>query len=249
MKKIITVQNPDTQDTSAIFLGETLETMDLILSKPDMNRDLGWINCIHDEIIDQKFQVVSPIVKDISPIELKHHNIYRNDHKNYSFNDYMFEVLVDVRDDVADHFENTVSIESMLGEKEQCTEIVDLEKYVTNGMMMPRLDEVMEQNGVRKLVFRFRATDYIGWESIGYCIYNIDTKEMQFYISPIEFMLALGNEKYGYAGMVHALECMTERDVLNEDAKEGIRRATEKRISEFGDKAAYDSRIDDAFTL
>lgn len=73
MKKILAVQNPSTLATSMLFIGHDANKMNITVSKPNMNSDLGWINCLHEEIINSEFQVVSPLLADVSPIEAKYH--------------------------------------------------------------------------------------------------------------------------------------------------------------------------------
>lgn len=252
MKKVMTVQNPDTKEASSVLIGETLDTMCMILSKPDMNRRLGWINCIHDEIINSEFTVVNPVVKDISEIEKKHHKIRAEDKKNYSIDAYMFEAMCELKVEIDINFAVAAESDELLSEldiEESFVSFTDLTPNLMNGRMLPTFEHVLLENQVDELIFKFEATDYIGWESVGYCIYNLTTTEAKCYISPIEFFQALEHKRYGYCGHAYALECMTERDVLDDKAVSGIKTAVEKLITEFDDKTAYDKRIDEAFSL
>lgn len=253
MNKVITVQNPHTEATSCVMVGESLDTMSMILSKPDMNRKLGWINVLHDEIIDTEFTVINPIQKDISVIEAKYHKLWKEDRKSYSLESYMFEALCELKQEIDVNFAFSDSVDDLIGEVDGTetphTAFIDLTKNCINGRMIPTFEAVLTENQVDLVVFRFNATDHIGWETVGYCIYDLKTKGMECYISPIAFFSALENKRYGYCGHVYAYECMTTRDIFDVKAISGIRNAIETRIVEFDDKSAYDKRIEDTFKL
>lgn len=252
MKKVVIIQNPETKEASAVLVGETLDTMTMVLSKPDMNRRLGWINCLHDEILNTEFTVVATIQKDISAVEAKYHKLWKENKKEYSLDAYLFEAMCNLKHEIDEHFEASTEVENMMeiaGISNSVTTFSDLTSDIFNGRMLPSFADVLYHNNVDELVFKFEATDYIGWESVGYCIYNLASSELRCYISPVEFFEAIEGKQYGYCGHVYAHECMTVRDVLNDSAMEGIRKAVETRIMEFDDKEAADRRIEDAFKL
>lgn len=253
MNKILLVQNPNTEDTSCVLIGESLDTMSMILSKPDMNRRLGWINVLHDEIIDTQFTVINPIYKDISKIEQKYHKIWIEDKKNYNLECYMFDALRELKNELDINFVISNTIDDMLNEID-CIEtpystFIDITKNCINGHMSPTFESVRLENDIDLLVFKFNATDYIGWETVGYCIYDLTNKSMECYISPTRFFLALDKKRYGYCGHVYAYNCMSTRDVFDEKAITAIRHSIETRICEFDDKCNYDNRIDDLFDI
>lgn len=252
MNKVLAIQNPNTKETSALLVGETPDTSILILSKPDMNRRLGWINCVHDEILHTDFTVGNTIQKDISKIEEKFHKIWVEDKKSYDMNAYLIQVMTEIKLEVDLNFAistETNELMEEIGISEGNMSFIDITRHISNGRMSPSLEGVLSEQNIDKLVFKFEATDHIGWESVGYCIYDLTSKEMQSYISPVEFFESLENKRYGYCGEIFAHNCMTERDVINEDSLNGIRKAVEARIVEFNDKKAADKRIENALSI
>ena len=252
MNKIVTIQNPNTKQTSAVLVGETLDSMVIIMSKPDMNRRLGWINCLHDEILNTDHTVDATVQKDISTVEAKHHKLWKEDKKSYNMDAYLLDVMRELKLEIDIHFAVSNEVNELMEEvgiSEGHVSFVDLTKNVLNGRMMSSLKDAIKANEIDELVFKFEATDYIGWESVGYCIYNLSNDQMRCYISPVEFFETIEHKRYGYCGHVYAHNCMTERDVLNESALSGIRKAVKNRIVEFDDKESAAKRINAAFNL
>lgn len=218
MKKILAVQNPTTLATSMLFIGEDASKMNITVSKPNMNSDLGWINCMHEEIINCEFQVVSPLLVDVSLIEAKYHAIFNDNNGTYRLGEYLNELLDVVVGKVVIALDDSVSTEALLGEPEKGIKLIE----VKNGNI----------SGFENLVFRFRATDKNSNATVGYCIHNVANQSLKCYISPIDFIMDLASTTYGYVGEVDAIKCLNERDILNADAINMITQEVDLRLKE-----------------
>lgn len=218
MKKILAVQNPSTLETSMLFIGHDANKMNITVSKPNMNSDLGWINCLHEEIINSEFQVVSPLLADVSSIETKYHAIFTENNEAYNLGDYLNELLSEVVGKVVVALDNSVSTEALLGEPEKAIKLVEVKRG--------------DISGFENLVFRFRATDKNSNATVGYCIHNVANHSIKCYISPIDFIMDLESLTYGYVGEVDAIKCLNERDILNADAINMITQEVDLRIKE-----------------
>jgi hypothetical protein len=218
MKKILAVQNPSTLATSMLFIGEDVSKINITVSKPNMNSDLGWINCMHEEIINCEFQVVSPLIADVSHIETKYHAIFNDNNGTYSLGEYLNELLDVVVGKVVIALEDSLSMEALLGEPEKAIKLVEVKQ-----------GDISE---FENLVFRFRATDKNSNATVGYCIHNVTNHSIKCYISPIDFIMDLESLTYGYVGEVDAVKCLNERDILNADAINMITQEVDLRIKE-----------------
>lgn len=238
MKKVVVIQNPETKEASAVLVGETLDTMVMVLSKPNMNRELGWINCLHDEILNSEFTVVATIQNDISEVEAKYHKLWVENRSEYSFDAYMFEAMFKLKREIDANFEASTEVEHMMeaaGVSTTTTLFTDL----TFDMTDEALSAVIAKHHVDELVFKFEATDNTAWESVGYCIYNMASKELRCYISPVDFFESIEGKHYGYCGHVYAHNCMDIRDVITDTAIDGIRNAIENYLTEFEMKEPF----------
>lgn len=238
MKKVVVIQNPETKEASAILVGETLDTMVMVLSKPNMNRELGWINCLHDEILNSEFTVVATIHKDISDVEAKYHKLWTENRAEYSFDAYMFEAMCNLKREIDANFEASTEVETMMestGVTTTITSLSDLTFDMTNEV----LSVIIANHHVDELVFKFEATDNTAWETVGYCIYNMVSNELRCYISPVEFFESIEGKHYGYCGHVYAYGCMDIRDVITDNAIDGIRNAIEHYLTEFEPKEIF----------
>lgn len=242
MEKLIFTKNSENAPVSCILFGEDKNTMNMILSKPDMNNYTGWISQLHPEIIGHTFTVLNPMIVDIGKVEAKHHDIFTNNRTKFSIDDYCVDTLVEILDVLDYTLDSHKQIEQITGET--CgIEFVDMESQVKMHLHSGRtIESFAVENKIDMFVFKFHHKDTeIYRESVGYAIYDCIDASVKAFYSPEDFT-NLDEGRYAYVGDVHPYGCI-EYDCITNESCECILKEILKYFNE-QTTPAWNAKID-----
>jgi hypothetical protein len=252
MKKVIMIQQPETNELTGVIIGDRYDNIMVTLSKPNMVGKFSWLTYVHDLIIDSEFQVTQSIVKDLSNIVKKHHAIYSTNINKFSIDNYINDFIPEIIEELCLTFDASNDVNDLIGEIDGIsskTYVMNLVKNQLGKSSSETFNEVLDRNNIDEIIMRVELTDKHGNEILPYVIYNLTSNKLNCYINADDFFENIEYKRYGYCGYVKVPKCLNDDMLITDDILSLIKKRIHKEIDEFNNKDMLLSKIDKALEL
>lgn len=222
--KVIIAKSTNTSPVAMVLAGPSREDMFMAMSLDVPRSRNGWVNSITDRMVGRKFTVLPTIVRDVSHIEEKHHEIWREHGGKFSADKYCEELYTVLLDYINDTFDIDESINDVIGEDPTITELIDFHQWTTVNKKLDTnkystINDLVEGENINKLVFSFEHREPNSYrDTWGWAIYDPSTQVVCVTYCPEAFFAHIAGCKCAYMGYLRLYTCIKSSDGIHCEA-------------------------------